>query len=105
MNKMQVTVKDFGALQGLKSQVEANSIINMLKAQGIAVEVGKKRRADGRGKPATIYEIPQTVTLTLFTDSDMPAESKSVPSETEEKPIMDHTLAALDLSTSVEAQD
>ena len=80
MNKMRVTVADFRDLQGLKSQVEANSVINLLKSQGIAIEVGKKRRADGRGKPATIYEIPQTVELILFQDSDMP---KSIESETE----------------------
>lgn len=79
MNTMRVTVADFREIQGLKSQVEANSVINLLKSQGIAVEVGKKRRADGRGKPAKIYEIPQTVELTLFQDSDM---GKSIPAET-----------------------
>jgi hypothetical protein len=80
MNKMRVTVAEFREIQGLKSQVEANSVMNLLKAQGIAIEVGKKRRTDGRGKPAVIYEIPQVVELTLFQDSDMP---KVVESETE----------------------
>jgi hypothetical protein len=81
MNKMRVTVSEFREIQGLKSQVEANSVINLLKAQGVAIEVGKKRRTDGRGKPATIYEIPQEVLLTLFKDSDIP--TKTVASETE----------------------
>jgi hypothetical protein len=72
MNKMRVTVAEFREIQGLKSQVEANSVMNLLKTQGIAIEVGKKRRTDGRGKPAVIYEIPQTVELKLFEDSDMP---------------------------------
>ena len=79
--KLRITVADFREIQGLKSQVEANSIMNLLKAQGIAIPVGKKKRTDGRGKPATIYEIPQTVTLKLFQDSDIP---KSVEAETEE---------------------
>jgi len=101
MKTMKVTVSDFCKIQGLKSQVEANSIINMLRSQGVAIEVGLKRRADGRGKPAKIYEIPQTVTLTLFKDSDMTVESKSVLSETAKvvKPIMDYDLAALNRNT------
>jgi hypothetical protein len=80
MNKIRVTVAEFREIQGLKSQVDANSVMNLLKSQGVAVEVGKKRRTDGRGKPATIYEIPQEVTLKLFEDSDMP---KVVESEVE----------------------
>jgi hypothetical protein len=82
MNKMRVTVSEFREIQGLKSQVEANSVMNLLKAQGFAIEVGKKRRTDGRGKPATIYEIPQEVLLTLFKDSDMP---KVVAAETSDE--------------------
>jgi hypothetical protein len=88
MKKIRVTVAEFKEIQGLKSQVEANSVMNLLKSQGIAVEVGKKRRTDGRGKPATIYEIPQRVELTLFEDADMPkvveAETASVEAEVEE---------------------
>jgi len=83
---MRVTVKDFCELQGFKSQVEANSVINLLHAQGIAVEVGKKVRPDGRGRAAKVYEIPQEVTLTLFKDEDM---SRSIPSETENVTMID----------------
>jgi hypothetical protein len=71
MKKIRITVAGFCEIQGMKSQVEANSVMNLLKSHGVAIEIGKKKREDGRGKPATIYEIPQTVTLTLFNDSDM----------------------------------
>ena len=77
MKTIKVTVAEFRTLQGLKSPVEANSIINLLKVQGVAKEVGKKKRTDGRGKPATIYEIPQEVTLKLFKDEDMPKTVES----------------------------
>lgn len=80
MKTIQVTVADFREIMGLKSQVESNSLMNILKLQGHAVEVGKKRPKNGIGKPAVIYEIPQTVELVLFQDSDM----TSVQSETQE---------------------
>jgi hypothetical protein len=81
MKTIQVTVSDFCKIHGMKSQVEAHSVMNMLKNKGHAVEVGKLKRADGRGKPSTIYQIPQTVTMELFSDKDA---SRVVVSESEE---------------------
>jgi len=78
MKTMQLTVSEFQSLRGLKSTVEANSVINFLKAEGIASVVGKKKRKDGKGRSANIYEIPQQFTLTLFSD-----DVKTVSSETE----------------------
>ena len=78
MKTMQLTVSEFQSLRGLKSTVEANSVMNFLKAEGIATVVGKKKRKDGKGRAANIYEIPQQFTLTLFSD-----DVKTVSSETE----------------------
>jgi len=69
----------------LNSQVEANSVINLLHSKGIAKVVGKKRRPDGRGRSATIYEIPQNATISLFDDEDMPKTVEVSTDEVEEK--------------------
>ena len=87
MKTIQVTVSDFCKIHGMKSQVEAHSVMNMLKSKGHAVEIGKLKRVDGRGKPSTVYQIPQTVTLELFSDSDVSrviqSEKEVVTAETE----------------------
>jgi hypothetical protein len=97
MNTLKLTVAEFREINGLKSQVEANSVMNFLKAKGLAVVVGKRKTASGKGKPSTIFEIPQDVTLSLFSDEDIdnipnatsaigsPAvKTTTVPSETDE---------------------
>jgi hypothetical protein len=66
MKTINVTVKQFSEMHDFKSMVEANSVMNVLKAKGLVRVVGKKKPAGGKGKPATIYEIPQTVKLELF---------------------------------------
>jgi hypothetical protein len=42
--------------------------MNLLKETGNAIPVGKAK-VKGRGKPPTIYEIPQVVTMKLFDDA------------------------------------
>jgi|SaaInlV_165m_DNA_1040744.scaffolds.fasta_scaffold37171_2 hypothetical protein len=71
MNTLELTVAEFREINGLKSQVEANSVMNFLKTKGLAVVVGKRKTASGKGKPSTIFEIPQDVTLSLFSDEDI----------------------------------
>ena len=69
--KMKVTVAEFQEIKGI-SYAEANSLMNILKVDGQVSLVGQRKRADGRGKPSNIFEIPQFITLQLFADADAP---------------------------------
>jgi len=82
MKKIRVTTNELRVIKGFKNQVEANGVMNLLRSTGNAVEVGKKK-PEGRGKPSIIYEIPQTITIKMFKDSDFPTEVK-IEAETEE---------------------
>jgi hypothetical protein len=82
MKKIRITTNELREIKGFKNQVEANGVMNLLRTTGNAVEVGKKK-PKGRGKPSIIYEIPQTVTIEMFKDSDFPTEVL-IPAETEE---------------------
>ena len=76
METIQVTVKEFQDLRGLKNAAEAGNVLNFLAAQGLASQVGKRqhKKPNGKnqGKPAVVWQIPQTVTITLFDASDIP---------------------------------
>ena len=45
---------------------EANALIAVLVAKGIAKEVGKRPNPTGRGKGSTLFEIPNEVNLMLW---------------------------------------
>jgi hypothetical protein len=66
---IRVTVKQLKEIRGLKNQVEANSIMNLLKDTGNAKPVGKLK--NGPGKPPVIYEVPLKVTIQLFEDTQV----------------------------------
>lgn len=76
---MKVTVAEFQEMKGI-SYAEANSLLNILKVDGQVSLVGQRKRADGLGKPSNIFEIPQRITLQLFTEVDIPKviENESV---------------------------
>jgi predicted transcriptional regulator len=74
MKKIRLTIAEFREIRKLKSQVEANAIMSFLKKKGVAIEVGRKKNKDGRGKPAVLYELPQKAVFELFTDEEMPKE-------------------------------
>jgi len=78
MKTVEVTKKEFQEMGGFNNYAEASNLLNVLQDKGMVKEVGQKRRADGKGKPSTIYEVPQEVTLTLFSDV------KQIQAETEE---------------------
>ena len=96
MEKLRVTVAEFCKIRRLKSHGEANNVMNFLKSEGIAVPVEKRKRPDGRGKPSTVYEIPQTVTLQLFPDSAI--ASKSVASATQAVEVEEEETAVTEVS-------
>jgi hypothetical protein len=43
----------------------AHGVLKLLKAKGIATEVDTRPAKGGKGKPSSVYSIPQTVTLTF----------------------------------------
>jgi len=67
MKTIEGTVAELRGLLGLNSQVEAHSVMKVLKAQGLVQEKGKRR--NGKGKPSVVYVIPQEVSVKLFTDA------------------------------------
>lgn len=81
VNHIEVTVAEFQKILGHKNPTEANSIIKFLASKGGASEVGKRSRKDGKGKSATVWRLPHTVTVELFDASALP--STIVVSETE----------------------
>lgn len=60
----QTTVGDLAESLGI-DYAAAAAIVKIATAKGLAKEVGKRPTATGKGKPATIYELPHTITLTL----------------------------------------
>jgi len=60
-----VTVNQLAAQLGVEYVVAA-SLLKLLVSQGAATEAGKiKTSLSGKGKPSTVYEIPDTFTLNL----------------------------------------
>lgn len=61
---MKVTVKEFAAKQGIEVLM-AGAVLNFLKARGEATIVETRKPEGGKGKPSNVYEIPESVTITL----------------------------------------
>lgn len=71
----------------------AAGLVKLLVAKGIATVSGKQpaASASGKGKPSTIYEIPDQFTLSLLPDGQKKAKPASTPepepvAETVEQP-------------------
>lgn len=58
---MTLTVNEFAASMNVDYGT-ANSLLKFLVSRNLAKELGK-RAAASRGKPSTIYEVPEQVTL------------------------------------------
>jgi hypothetical protein len=57
---MQVTVKEFAESQGVDVGM-ANGVLNFLVRKGLSEVVGHRKSTSGKGKAASIYEIPENV--------------------------------------------
>lgn len=64
---MQVTVKQLAARLNVEYPTAA-ALIKLMIAKGVAKEVGKQASVSttGKGKPSTIYEVPQEFTVSLM---------------------------------------
>lgn len=62
-NTVQGTPKDFAARWNVETVI-ASAFIKFLAARGHATKVGE-RKSESAGRPASVYEIPETVPLTI----------------------------------------
>jgi hypothetical protein len=75
MKTIQVTVTEYKNMRGIKTQVEANTIIKMLAEQGIAKKVGKKKKhPKAQGQPSVVWEIPANATIKVFDELEVPED-------------------------------
>ena len=63
---VRVTVGDLMEQLGVEYAV-AGALVKLMVSKGQGKEVGKRPTATGKGKPATIYELNETFTLSLVT--------------------------------------
>jgi len=63
-----MTVKQLSKELGCE-YLEASSLIKLLVNQGVVKEVGKLPATGGRGKPSSIFEIPNEVELVFWEDN------------------------------------
>lgn len=63
--KKQITIKEFAAVAGF-DYLKASAIIALMVSTGWAKEVGK--RSEGKGKPATIYEVNNEMHVKFWND-------------------------------------
>lgn len=61
---MKVTAKEFAAQQSI-DPVMANSVLNYLEAKKVATVVELRKSPTGKGRSAKVYEVPETITITL----------------------------------------
>lgn len=62
---VQTTVKDFAKKHDLDYN-QANQLLQMLTSKGVAKEVGKRKTSPtGKGRAATIFEVPTTLKFDL----------------------------------------
>lgn len=74
---MQVTANQLAKQLGVEYVVAA-SLLKLVVSTGQGKEVGKvKTSLSGKGKPSTVYEIPDTLTISL-TSGAAPAETPVV---------------------------
>ena len=59
---MQVTVNDLAKRLGVDYPV-ASALLKLMVNEGAASEVGKRPNSTGKGKPSTIFEIPESFTI------------------------------------------
>lgn len=70
-----VTVKQLAESLG-EEYVTTAALIKLLVSQGVIKEVGKQPATGGRGKPSSIYQIDNEVTLVFWNDEDQVKEDK-----------------------------
>lgn len=56
------TVKEFASTNTV-TPLAAQGLITYLVAKGLVKKVDKQRTANGKGKPSTVYEFPDELTL------------------------------------------
>jgi hypothetical protein len=61
---MQVTSKELAEITGI-DPIVTNGFISFLSKRGIIKEAGRKYSVGGRGKPSIVWEIPETLTISL----------------------------------------
>ena len=59
-----VTIKELAADLGVE-YAQAAALVHIMVAGGVAQEVGKQPNSRGKGKPSTIYSIPDEYTISL----------------------------------------
>ena len=59
-----VMVKDFAEKQGIDA-IQANTLLQIMVKKGMAKIVGQHKIDGKKGKPANIFEIPESVTFDL----------------------------------------
>ncbi len=71
---IQGTTNEIAARLGQEYPVAA-SLIKLLKAQGLAKDVGTRKNPTGKGKGSTVYEVPATLTLKFNEDTPVNASA------------------------------
>lgn len=72
MNNKNVTIAEFQAMLGEGyDYLMVSAFVKFLVKSGVAKEVGKKAMPAGqRGKPSTVYEIPNEVEIVFWDNAD-----------------------------------
>ena len=61
---MKTTINELATKHGT-DYVKTSGLVNFLVAKGIATKVGSQPNPTGKGKGASVYEMPETVELSL----------------------------------------
>lgn len=61
---IQATIGDVEKRLGVE-YATASAVVKLMVAAGKGKEIGKRPTATGKGKPATIYELPETFEISL----------------------------------------
>lgn len=78
---MQVTANQLAKQMGVEYVVAA-SLLKLAVSTGQGKEVGKvKTSLTGKGKPSTVYEIPETLTISLKASAPVVDEPLTLPQE------------------------
>lgn len=64
MNKFKITTKQLADMFHVE-YIEAAGLLRFLEKRGLVTVVGKLPNISGRGKPSTIYEVPEKVEFFL----------------------------------------
>ena len=69
---MQVTSKELAEITGI-DPIVTNGFISFLSKRGIIKEAGRKKYSvGGRGTPSIVWDIPETLTISLGGKAEIP---------------------------------